>query len=130
MERRNTIQRNLVLAAVNRLQCHASADEVYEEVLKEHPTISRATVYRNLNLFKQEGQLISVGVVNGLERFDACTVPHAHFICTHCGAVIDAAGIDPPEHLISRVTCGAVRECVLTFTGICNQCIQPDADNN
>ena len=50
--------------------------------------------------------------------------------CTHCGAVIDVDGTDPPEHLISQVHCGAVRECVLTFTGICNSCIRPDAANN
>ena len=64
------------------------------------------------------------------DSFDACTTPHAHFICTHCGAVIDVDGTDPPEHLISQVHCGAVRECVLTFTGICNSCIRPDAANN
>ena len=76
------------------------------------------------------GKLISVGVVNGLERFDACTVPHAHFICTHCGAVIDVDTVDPPEHLIAQVECGAVRECTLTFSGICNSCIRTDAENN
>ena len=42
MARRNTIQRSLVLEAVNKLHCHASADEVYDEIKKEHPTISRA----------------------------------------------------------------------------------------
>ena len=88
------------------------------------------SVARHFNLFQQEGKLISVGVVNGLERFDACTVPHAHFICTHCGAVIDVDTVDPPEHLIAQVECGAVRECTLTFSGICNSCIRTDAENN
>ena len=50
MEKRNTIQRSLVLNAVNKLQCHATADEVYDEIAKEHPNISKATVYRNLKL--------------------------------------------------------------------------------
>ena len=55
MKTRNTIQRALVLEAVNRLQCHATADEIYAEIAKEHPHISRATVYRNLNLLAELG---------------------------------------------------------------------------
>ena len=123
-------KRELVLDYVRAACTHPTADEVYAGLRAGDADVSLATVYRNLNLFQQEGRLISVGVVNGLERFDACTTPHAHFICTHCGAVIDVDGTDPPEHLISQVHCGAVRECVLTFTGICNSCIRPDAANN
>ena len=82
MARRNTIQRTLVLEAVNKLRCHASADQVYDEIKKEHPTISRATVYRNLARFKQEGRILSVGFVNGQERFDGNTAFHPHFICS------------------------------------------------
>ena len=123
-------QRELVLRKVEELCDHPTAEEIFDKPAPECPGLSLGTVYRNLNLFQQEGRLISVGVVNGLERFDACTTPHAHFICTHCGAVIDVDGTDPPEHLISQVHCGAVRECVLTFTGICNSCIRPDAANN
>ena len=57
MARRNTIQRALVLEAVKTLHCHATADEVYEEIIKEHPTISKATVYRNLNLLSEMGEI-------------------------------------------------------------------------
>ena len=51
---RNTIQRQLVLSAVRQLQNHPTADEVYQEVQKNCPTISRATVYRNLKLLAEE----------------------------------------------------------------------------
>ena len=128
--RKNSKKRGAILECIRSTKTHPSAEWIYTQLKPRIPDLSLGPVYRNLNLFKPEGPWSSVGGVNGLERFDACTVPHAHFICTHCGAVIDADGIDPPEHLISRVTCSAVRECVLTFTGICNQCIQPDADNN
>ena len=49
MVRRNTIQCSLVFEAVNTLKCHATADEIYDAIVKQNPTISRATVYRNLN---------------------------------------------------------------------------------
>ena len=48
MERRNTIQKDLVLKTVQELKRHLTADEVYEFIKKEHPTIGRGTVYRNL----------------------------------------------------------------------------------
>ena len=57
MKNRNTIQRTLVLEAVNTLQCHATADEIYEAIAKEHPSVSKATVYRNLNLLSEMGEI-------------------------------------------------------------------------
>ena len=57
MAKRNTIQRSLVLEAVNKLQCHATADEVYAEISKDHPTISKATIYRNLNVLSELGEI-------------------------------------------------------------------------
>ena len=50
MERRNTIQKQLVLEAVAQLHNHPTAEQVYAQVVKEHPTISKATVYRNLEM--------------------------------------------------------------------------------
>ena len=128
--RKHSRKRDAILACLRSTTCHPTAEWVYQQLKPSIPDLSLGTVYRNLNLFQQEGKLISVGVVNGLERFDACTVPHAHFICTHCGAVIDVDTVDPPEHLIAQVECGAVRECTLTFSGICNSCIRTDAENN
>ena len=57
MIKRNTIQRSLVLETVNKLKCHATADEIYEDIVKEHPNVSRATVYRNLNLLSEIGYI-------------------------------------------------------------------------
>lgn len=57
MTRHNTIQRSLVLDVVNRLKSHATADEVYAEVAATHPNISKATVYRNLNLLSEMGMI-------------------------------------------------------------------------
>ena len=55
--KRNTIQRMLVLETVNKLQCHATADEIYRAIVKDHPNISRATVYRNLNSLSESGDI-------------------------------------------------------------------------
>ncbi len=91
----------------------------------EHPDISLATVYRNLTLFKNQGLIRSLGTVNGVERFDANTDPHVHFICGRCGGVVDLPEIAVPVEL-GRAAEGAagchVSGCQLTFTGLCSEC--------
>ena len=125
--RKNSRKRDAILECVRSTDTHPSAEWVYAQLKPLIPDLSLGTVYRNLAAFKQEGIITSVGVVNGMERFERCTAPHAHFICTHCSAVIDIDGIDPPQKLAEQVHCGSVRDCVLTFTGICNQCVNADA---
>lgn len=89
MKRRNTIQRALVLEAVNNLQCHASADEVYDAIVREHPNISRATVYRNLNLLSETGEIRKLEIPGSADRFDHQCHNHCHVKCKLCGRVFD-----------------------------------------
>ena len=120
-------KRNAILACLRETRCHPSAETLYQMLQKEHPDISLATVYRNLAMFRREGIIGSAGVVNGLERYDRNPLPHAHFVCTQCSAVYDLPDIEPPVELMRRVTCGCPSTCELTFTGVCNDCISPDA---
>lgn len=87
--KRNTIQRSLVYEAVNKLQCHATADEIYEAIAKEHPNISRATVYRNLNLLSEAGEICKIEISGGADRFDHRCHDHCHFKCEKCGRIFD-----------------------------------------
>ncbi len=89
MIRRNTIQRSLVLEAVNKLHCHATADEIYHEINKKHPTISRATVYRNLNLLSEMGEIRRLEIPGSADRFDHISQNHCHVTCEACGRVFD-----------------------------------------
>ena len=118
-------KRDAILACVRSTTTHPSADWVFEHVKKEVPDISLATVYRNLALFKEQGLIISVATVNGVERFDGNTKPHVHFICSGCGRVVDLPKIQVPEELnqaAARDSGGRVTGCQLTFTGICEEC--------
>ena len=65
MERRNTIQKALILRAVCELKRHLTADEVYEFVKKDHPSIGKGTVYRNLAILAEEGAIRKVEVPDG-----------------------------------------------------------------
>ncbi len=122
-------KRNAILTCLRSTKVHPSAEWVYEQLKAEHSDISLATVYRNLARFKERGDIVSLGTVGGVERFDGNTEPHVHFICTDCDSVLDLEGIAVPEELSTTVshTAGAqVSGCQLTFTGKCNQCINQE----
>lgn len=118
-------KRNAILACLQSTDSHPSAEMVHEMLHKEHPDISLATVYRNLSRFKAQGIIQSVATVRGIERFDADTKPHVHFICSNCDAVIDLPQIEVPDTLgCDAEKCAGcqVQSCQLTFTGLCGSC--------
>ena len=120
-------KRNAILAHLQNTTAHPSAEMVFASLKSEIPDLSLGTVYRNLSLFKQQGLAASVATVNGVERFDGNTKPHVHFICTDCGAVSDLMDLKVPQALSAAAeSCcgGSVRECQLSFTGTCNNCLQ------
>ena len=120
-------KRNAILECLRSTDAHPSADMVHEMLQAEHPDISLATVYRNLALFKQQGEITSVCTVNGVERFDAETDPHVHFICETCKAVSDLYEIHFPQSLAADVSnCygNEMHGCQLTINGLCRNCLK------
>jgi Fur family ferric uptake transcriptional regulator/Fur family peroxide stress response transcriptional regulator len=89
MDTRSTIQRSLVLAAVNAVCGHATADEIYRRITSEYPTVSRGTVYRNLNLLSDMGEIRKVEVPGGADHFEHQSRPHYHVRCVRCGRIFD-----------------------------------------
>ncbi|MCL2838196.1 MAG: transcriptional repressor [Oscillospiraceae bacterium] len=92
MEKRNTIQRQLILNAVEELNIHATAEQVYEYVVRKYPTISKATVYRNLGQMAESGELLNIGSFYGQTHYDHNCHKHYHFMCKDCRRVFDVEG--------------------------------------
>ena len=124
MTRRNTIQCSMVLEAVKRLQCHAAADEVYDAVVKEHPTVSRATVYRNLNRLAETGKIRKIAIPDGPDRFDHRLHEHYHVKCSKCARVfdVDMDYIADMEERIKDPHGFRFTGHSVIFTGICPEC--------
>ena len=121
---RNTIQRALVLEAVQSLRNHPTSADVYERVCIKYPNISRATVYRNLGMLAERGDVLRVEVPNGADRYDYFNVPHYHAKCRVCGCLVD---VDMPydDEMVERVreTQGfRVENYDIIFSGICSAC--------
>ena len=118
-------KRDAILECLKGTTCHPSAETVHEMLQQTHPDISLATVYRNLALFKKQGSIISVGTVNGSERYDGNTAPHIHIICTGCGKVLDLHEMELPDWLnaeAERLSGCRVHSCNVTFEGLCSDC--------
>ena len=118
-------QRQAIVDYLSNTKEHPTADMVYTRVRELYPNVSLGTVYRNLSMFKANGEIISIGTVNGVERFDGNTNPHVHFVCNGCEKVTDLMTIAVPEELnqeVTGLTGGQIDMCHLTFIGQCSQC--------
>ena len=104
---------------------HPTADEVYSNVRTEFPNISLGTVYRNLTLLADLGEISRLRVGDGVDHFDADTHPHYHFVCNECGSVTDLEtdGIDNVLEAASRNFEGLVQGHVTYFYGIWPHCM-------
>lgn len=86
---RHSDTRDKIYAYLCGTKAHPSANMIYNDLKPSIPKLSLATVYTNLKLFEEQGQVIRVANVKGFERYDADTSEHVHFVCDECGAVID-----------------------------------------
>lgn len=82
-------QRESIKDYLMHTNAHPTADMVYLHVKEQFPNISLGTVYRNLNLLSDMGEIIKIPTPDGADRFDGRTVPHYHFFCTECGCMKD-----------------------------------------
>ena len=121
--KRNTVQRQIVFDAVKELDIHATAEQVFGHVAKSHPSISKATVYRNLNRLADSGDLLNIGVHYGSTHYDHNCHEHYHFVCESCKRVFDIEG--DFSDIVQRVrkTDGfEVSSCYVSFGGKCWEC--------
>lgn len=125
--RKHSKKRDAILSALRETDAHPSAEWVYHRLKPQIPDLSLGTVYRNLALFKASGEIVSLGTVNGLERFDGDISPHAHFVCQCCGQILDLPGLAVSKVLLEQaaeLSESAVSSCKLLFSGRCKSCTE------
>ena len=118
--RRNTQQKEIIRRTLCRMGCHPTAVAVFEEVRRDHPTISRSTVYRVLGQLAEEGTALRLHLAGEDERYDGSTHPHSHVRCTRCGAVADipAVAMEEPAETAGYLLTG----CAVEYAGVCPRC--------
>lgn len=117
-------QRESIKACLMSRCDHPTADTIYASIREEFPNISLGTVYRNLNLLVDLGEIQKLNCGDGKDHFDADTSPHYHFVCKRCGAVVDIPM--PPLSEVDREAEGCLGAVIdshtIYFYGTCQDC--------
>lgn len=121
---RNSKQRDIILKIVRESDDHPTADMVYNRARTSISNISLGTVYRNLNLLSEQGLIKKFKIVGDNERFDKTIVMHSHFVCRHCGKVIDIMeeSMDSFINELSKKTDAKIERYEVSLLGICSHC--------
>ncbi|MCD8364329.1 MAG: transcriptional repressor, partial [Clostridiales bacterium] len=111
---------------------HPTAETIYMNIREDNPHISLATVYRNLALLTESGEVQKISTGNGPDRFDGNAAPHNHFLCSCCGNVIDLDmdSISYVDEVAGKTFSGKVQGHKILFYGLCPGCLRSSNANS
>jgi Fe2+ or Zn2+ uptake regulation protein len=124
MKYRQSKQRNMILDLIRSTDTHPTADWLYSQLKSKIPSLSLGTVYRNLNILSENGQIQKIASGSTFDRFEGNTAPHYHLICENCGKVEDfqMEGYQEINDKANRNTNFKVDRHCIEFFGICAEC--------
>jgi Fur family peroxide stress response transcriptional regulator len=119
-----TPQRIAICRIALNSRTHPSAQQVYDEVKKIHPTVSLATVYKTLEVLRDLELVQEINLPKGQARFDSYMNPHINLICLKCGNITDLDDVTAKE--ITRKVAAATKFKPtgqrIDVYGICQKC--------
>ena len=121
-------QRAVILDFMKDRTDHPTADMVYTNMRKTLPNISLGTVYRNLVLLTELGEIKKVQVGDGVDHFDPVVDDHDHFLCTECGRVYDLPVRETlnASHYAGSEFKGEITGYTLMLRGVCEHCLSAE----
>ncbi len=122
-------QRESILQYLRSTTCHPTAETIYQNIRLENPSISLGTVYRNLALLAEIGEIQKLSDFEGSDRFDWNTTLHYHFICRECRSVsdLDMDTLDHINLLAAHKFNGIIEGHITHFYGICPNCLNKES---
>jgi len=122
---RITPQRILILKILALSDGHPSVEDIYEQVKRDFPTTSLATVYKTVTLLKELNEVLELGFAEGGNRYDGKKpYPHPHLICTKCRKIFDPdlESLEGLKQELVSETGFRITSHRLDFFGICPDC--------
>ncbi len=119
-----TFQRIYTLDVIDR-SGHISIDDIYEEVTKVHPSLSLATIYKNIILMVEKGVVVEVPIAGKKPKYELAKTDHIHLICTECGAVEDKPCITETYKALDEMTSKEhfkLNRRQVNLYGVCKNC--------
>jgi len=116
-----TPQRLEILKTIKK-KGHISIEELYNIIKEKFPSISLATVYKNIHTLKDENILTEIHPQNEKPHFEIKKEPHGHFICKKCGNIYDfeiQTSCNPHLNEISEIN-----ESEVYLYGVCKSCVE------
>ena len=123
-ELKATFQRMNMLESIDN-RGHMSIDELYVEVVKTHPSLSLATVYKNIILMVEKGVLIEVPINGKKSKYELVKDDHIHLVCTECGEVEDKPHNANADALFATMTKNenfSLSKQQINLYGVCSHC--------
>ena len=121
-----TPQRLAIIKILAKSKGHPSVEDIYDEIKRDFPTMSLATVYRNIVLIKSFGEVLELGFPDGSNRYDGNKpYPHPHVICVKCKKIVDPDldSLDDMTREVAAETQFKILNHRLDFFGICSHCM-------
>ena len=121
-----TPQRLALAKVLSASKGHPNVETIFERLKDSFPTMSLATVYRNVMLFKSFGEVLELGFPDGSNRYDGNKPnPHPHVICIKCKKIVDPNldSLDEMKKEVALETNFKILNHRLDFFGICSNCM-------
>ncbi|PKM85124.1 MAG: transcriptional repressor [Firmicutes bacterium HGW-Firmicutes-11] len=119
---RPSYQKVQILSYMHRVGDHPTVDQIFHELRKEIPTLSKSTVYNALRSFCDAGIARELEMGEAETRYDIVVEPHGHFRCNQCGTIYNFT-VDMKQHSAAELTGFRIDERNVYFKGICDSCL-------
>ncbi len=123
-----TFQRMSILEEIERFG-HLSVEEIYEQVIVGYPSLSLATVYKNIILMVEKGVLVEVPIMGKKPKYEIVKEDHIHLICLQCGNVEDQEcnkELEPLYLALSKENQFDLVKRQVNLYGTCDKCAVSD----
>ena len=102
---------------------HMSIEELYHAIRKKFPSISLATVYKNINAMMDKHFILEVKVPEQKPKYELVKAPHSHLMCQKCGKVEDILlDLDNVTQKAANISHYQITDKTLILSGICPIC--------
>ena len=119
---RPSLQRIEIMRYLLTHPTHPTIDEIFMELKKRIPTVSRTTIYNTLRMFSEKGGALMITIDEHPVCYDGTTTPHAHFSCKVCGRVFDMPDMQPPTPQSTAIEGFSIDDAQLYYKGVCADC--------
>jgi Fur family peroxide stress response transcriptional regulator len=124
-----TPQRMAIARILAKSEGHPSVEDIHAQITQDFPTMSLATVYKNITLMKSLGEVLELGFPDGSNRYDGNKPhPHPHVICIKCKEILDPdlESLDDMKQEVESATHFQILNHRLDFFGLCESCREKD----